>query len=75
MAPKPYSSHPDEGAVAVARLPTCEFCLERSEFVGSTSRGHRQSYMCGRHFKQYGRGLGSHGHRLVVMPPGQRAPR
>jgi hypothetical protein len=66
----PSSGHEvDENSIAVIRLPTCEYCLDRSEFVGETGYGGRKVYMCARHFKQHGRGLGSgRGFRLVLVP-------
>jgi hypothetical protein len=57
---------PDE-ALAVQRLPICDFCLDWSEYHGKTNSG-RTANMCARHFKQHGRGLGNgNGRRLVVI--------
>ncbi len=39
--------------VAVEKLPTCDFCLDRSEYYGRTAQG-RAAYMCARHLRQKG---------------------
>jgi hypothetical protein len=52
--------------IAVHRLPTCEFCLDRAEYAGQTAF-RKQVFMCTRHFRQHGRGVGNGlGYRLVV---------
>jgi hypothetical protein len=61
----------DGVTLSVPRLPTCEFCLDRAEYQGQTSF-RKQAYMCARHFRQHGRGVGDGlGYRLVVLsePP------
>jgi hypothetical protein len=73
MTPNPQTPNANnvpefEANLGVTRLPTCEFCLDRSEFYGDTARGARKAYMCGRHFKQHGAGMGDgRGFRLVMM--------
>ena len=64
--PNPRSHESDE-SLAVTRLPICDFCLAWSEYHGRTNVG-RTAYMCARHFKQHGRGVGGgNGRRLVVI--------
>jgi hypothetical protein len=54
--------------MVVHRLPTCEYCLDRAEYSGQTSF-RKEAYMCARHFRQHGRGLGHGlGYRLVTSP-------
>lgn len=48
----------------VVKAPTCEFCLDRSEYFGKTERG-RTSYMCAHHFRRLGDCQTAE--RLVVM--------
>ena len=63
---------PNESSMSVVRLPTCEYCLDRAEYYGDTTRG-RKGNMCVRHFRQYGCGVGrGKGWHLVVMPESDR---
>ena len=58
MSPPGQPPAPDPDTIVVNRLPTCEYCLDRSEYVGETKFGARRVFMCARHFRQHGRGLG-----------------
>ena len=69
----PAGGNGDGIGIGVTRLPTCEYCLDRAEYQGLTTF-RRQSFMCARHFRQHGQGLGAgRGFPLVAMPdPPQR---
>ena len=64
---------PNESTMAVPRLPACEFCTDRAEYLGDNTRNTRRAYMCQRHFKQFGFGVGrGRGWQLVVTPDAGR---
>jgi len=50
----------------VSKLPNCDFCNNLAKYDGKTKIGP-WAYMCERHFKEYGVGLGTGlGQKLVV---------
>ncbi len=49
-------------AVAVTRLPLCDFCLDHAEYNGRTTHGRRAN-MCSRHLRAKG---GASYERLVL---------
>jgi hypothetical protein len=60
-------SHNAVVPVAVEKLPTCDFCLDRSEYYGRTAQG-REAYMCARHLRQKGNTAGIRpAQRLILI--------
>ncbi len=64
--------------VEVLELPKCDFCkrnlvYQEAHYDGKTKMGS-WAYMCGKHFRQYGIGLGlGRGQELVLqgIPPSE----
>lgn len=53
--------------VKVARIPKCDFCLDKAKYDGKTKVGP-WAYMCKKHFKQFGVGLGlGKGQELILV--------